>query len=244
MPAVSSYLSGAPCWIDLVAVDRDDARDFYRAVFGWEISEGHATDSPYLIARHGGRTVAGISTSSADGLPPGWTTYFSCANAAATADIGRAHGGELVAAPLAEAGNGAVATMRDPQGSVFGYWQPGRVAGAQLAGEPNSLAGVELRTNDVDVAIGFYGALFPSAVDGTGRWRTPIVGAAITPADGAMTGWWPCFAVRDLDATLASARSAGARIDQESVKSRLGHVAHLTDRQGTNFGAIAHKIGP
>jgi predicted enzyme related to lactoylglutathione lyase len=242
MPLVSAYPAGAPCWIDLVATDREVARTFYAAVFGWQISEGHATDAPYLIARQDGHTVAGISTATPEGPPPGWTTYFSCQDAAALAERVRASGGTTILPPAAEEDNGAVTTFRDPSGTTAGGWRAGRVAGAQLTREPNSLARVELHSADPSAAVTFYTSVLGVAAqsDGPGRVALQVDGQTIggIVAETGNPGWLPYFAVQDAIAVARSARTAGGMINISPIASPFGRWAHLQDPQGGCFGVI------
>jgi predicted enzyme related to lactoylglutathione lyase len=48
----------------------------------------------------------------------------------------------------------------DPQGAVFSVWQAGRHKGSQVVNEHGSLNFNDLRTNDVEGAKAFYGAVF------------------------------------------------------------------------------------
>ena len=242
MPLLSTYPPGTPCWIDLVATDRDVARTFYTAVFGWQISEGRATDAPYLIARQDGHTVAGISTASPDGAPPGWTTYFSCPDAVAVGERVRVAGGQTISPPAAEEGNGAVITFRDSSGTPAGAWQAGRVAGAQLAHEPISLLRVELHTAEPSLAAAFYASVLgvTTRPDGPGRVALQVgdtTVADIVTATGS-PGWLPYFAVADAISVARAAKAAGAMIDISPIASPFGRWAHVQDPQGGRFGLI------
>jgi uncharacterized protein len=244
MPEVASYPPGAPCWMDLVATDRDAARDFYAELFGWGITQGHTTDPPYLVARQAGRTVAGISLATADGPPPGWTTYFSCADAADLSRRVRVGGGTVITPPAAEEDDGAVTTFRDPQGAVVGGWRPGRVAGAQLAGEPISLIWSELHTVDVATAIDFYEAILPLRSHRLGSHQSTLhVGesavGSIREASDFPAQWLPYFCVRDVEDTTSRARERGAQIESEPQDSARGRWSRITDPQGGRFCAIA-----
>ena len=244
MPERSTYLPGEPCWVDLVATDRDMARTFYADVFGWEISEGHASDSPYLVARLRGRTVAGISNHGADGplhQDAGWTVYFCCDDVAALSRRVEAAGGRTVSAPLAEGGDGNVTTFRDPQDAVAGGWTPGRSSGAQLVDEAFALAWCALLTPDAEAAARFYAAALEVAMSPSdGGYRAdPPASVGIEQTPGISAHWLPHFAVPDLDRAVAQARSADAIIDAEREPSPRGWRARLTDPQGGRFAVVS-----
>ena len=246
MPEVDSYPPGAPCWMDLVAADRDEARRFYTGLFGWDISEG---SRDYLIARLGGRTVAGMSVHPDDGLPPGWTTYFSCPNAGELARGVTAAGGEVITLPAAEEGDGAVTTFRDPTGAVAGGWRAGRVAGAQLVREPGTLLFSELRTSEVDVAADFYAAVLPLQVTRpTGDTTTGVplrnlragghTVADIRESSGISPLWLPYFCVVDTDLITERARNLAGEVADAPQDSPYGRWARLRDSQGASFCVV------
>lgn len=51
--------AGTPTWVDLYTPDLDVARNFYRAVFGWDYDIGAPEYGGYTNARVGQRTAAG-----------------------------------------------------------------------------------------------------------------------------------------------------------------------------------------
>ncbi len=246
MPEVDHYPPGAPCWMDLVATDRGRARSFYSALFGWDISDGHATDAAYLVARQGGRTVAGISEHRAGGPPPGWLTYFSCLDAGEVARRVIDAGGDLITAPIPEGRDGAVTVFRDPSGATAGGWQPGRVAGAELDREPGARLFTELRTPEVDAAADFYTAILPldASADAPvapllrnlragGRTVADILE---TPATDPV--WLPYFAVADTDDVAERTARLGGRVVDAARDSPYGRWARLADSQGANFCVV------
>ncbi len=222
------YAPGAACWIDLVATDRDVARAFYAELFDWEITEGHATDVPYLVARHRGATVAGISIHTPVGPPPGWLTYFAGTDLAELAALIRAEGGALIGPPATEGDDGISITFRDNRGGAAGAWQAGRVLGAQQRGGPGAWLTSELLTDDALAATAFYRRVF-----GPGRW------AARTRA--GRQEWLPYIEVLDVQDGLDRAEHAGAAVDVGPHDSALGRCAHLTDPQGARIGLVQRR---
>lgn len=53
-----------------------------------------------------------------------------------------------------------LATIRDPEGAIFGLWQPGPHQGAQVTDETGSLWWIEVLSKDVAGALAFYERLF------------------------------------------------------------------------------------
>ena len=70
----SEYPSGVPCWVQTLQPDPDAARDFYKALLGWEFGADGS------VAQVRGRDVAGIDMLPAGGMPA-WVTYIRVENA-------------------------------------------------------------------------------------------------------------------------------------------------------------------
>ena len=66
----------------------------------------------------------------------------------------------MIAEPMDVMGLGTMAVFTDPTGAVFGIWQPGTFAGAELVNEHGAFGWNELDTRDPDAAKEFYGAVF------------------------------------------------------------------------------------
>jgi len=78
-------MTGMPIWFELMTVDPDAVRDFYRAVVGWEIGASGMTagggDNDYrAIQRSDGGMAGGVLGMGQDmidhGAKPGWVAYF------------------------------------------------------------------------------------------------------------------------------------------------------------------------
>ena len=95
-----------------------------------------------------------------EGQPPAWTSYVSVDDAAAVAAAVKEAGGGVIAEPMDVVGLGTMAIFSDPEGAVFGVWQPGTFAGAALVNEHGAIAWNELNTRDIGGAKEFYGAAF------------------------------------------------------------------------------------
>ena len=95
-----------------------------------------------------------------DGQPTVWATYVSVEDAEATAAKVTEAGGEPIVEPMDVPGLGTMAVFTDPTGAVFGIWQPGTFAGAELVNEYGAFGWNELGTRDTAAAKEFYGAVF------------------------------------------------------------------------------------
>lgn len=115
---------GALTWVELATTDVAGAKTFYPAVFGWTVDPASGDD--YTEFAFGGKSVAGMMAKSADlpETPPYWMPYFQGDPDRLAGEI-TALGGTVVAPPADVPGSGgryAIAT--DPQGAMFGIYQP------------------------------------------------------------------------------------------------------------------------
>jgi predicted enzyme related to lactoylglutathione lyase len=109
---------GALTWNDLLSPDVEASAAFYRALFGWEISEIEGSEGQYWSVVNQGRSNGGIMP-----LPPGghpaWNLYFGSQDADATVVRARELGGETVMGPMDIQNGTRFAILRDPSNAVF-----------------------------------------------------------------------------------------------------------------------------
>ena len=258
MSTRTSYAPGTPCWVELSGTpDIDASEAFYRDLFGWEIPElpNSAEMGGYRRAKLNGRDVGGVSPVMQDGQPCVWATYVSVADADATAArVGEA-GGQTIAPVMDVAGLGKMAVFSDPTGAVFGIWEPGTFAGAELVNEPGAFTWNELNTRDPEAARSFYGDVFGwgfveheiarDAGGGTyieftvdGKSAGGILDMRGRVPDEVPTHWLVYFWVEDTDATLEQVRASGGNVAMGPVDIPAGRFGVAMDPQGAAFGVI------
>ena len=123
---------GGFIWYELITDDVDKARDFYRAVVGWEIAaEGQAmsTGTTYrMIQRSDGGNAGGVLTMSDDmkahGGKPVWLGYIHHPDVDAAVERIKAAGGAVHMPPMDMPGVGRMAMVADPQGAQFYVMNP------------------------------------------------------------------------------------------------------------------------
>jgi predicted enzyme related to lactoylglutathione lyase len=109
---------GALTWNDLMSPDISASADFYRALFGWEITEIEGSDGQYWSITNNGRINGGIMPAP-DGGHPAWNLYFAVEDAdAAVAKAGEL-GGTTIAGPMDVPNGTRFAVLSDPGGAVF-----------------------------------------------------------------------------------------------------------------------------
>lgn len=243
---------GAPCWVSLLVHGLEAIQDFYSQLFGWEFESTPQPFGPYVRATLNGRAVAGIGELPRDRhMPIAWTTYFGTADADSTAERIRDYGGTVGVGPLDASDAGRMAIASDPLGAVFGIWQPLRYTGAEVLGEPGSMAWNELVTRESSMVGKFYTAVFcfesEAVVSADLDYLTlrlegqPVagihgVGQALPRDRGAH--WMAYFAVADTDAAARRAVELGGRVLRAPHDSAYGRLATVADPEGAVFTVI------
>ncbi|APX01477.1 MULTISPECIES: VOC family protein [unclassified Arthrobacter] len=247
---------GAPCWIDLMTTDSNQAKQFYGELFGWDFQTGDQEKyGGYITATKNGKNVAGIMQKMEDqaAMPDTWSVYLRTDDVAATAAAATASGGQVHMEPMDVPEQGKMAILGDASGAAVGAWQPQEMRGFDLVAEPGAAAWHELHTNDYAAAVKFYQDVFGWNTDvmsdtpefhyttlGSGRdAKAGIYDATSDLPAGVPSNWVVYFAVEDADASIDKAVSLGATLVDGPDDTPFGRLATLTDPTGARFKLIA-----
>ncbi|MCJ1675784.1 VOC family protein [Streptomyces sp. APSN-46.1] len=126
------------CWTELYTGDVAAAADFYRSVFGWEISETSFEGGTYTMVKPAGTTddeaFGGLVPIAADPVEdadqPYWAPYFEVADCDLTAAKAEQSGGKVRLTPVFMEGVGRFAKLADPFGARFSVIASAPAAGA------------------------------------------------------------------------------------------------------------------
>lgn len=245
------YPPGVPCWVDLSTPDVDAAIAFYGQLFGWEAQPTAPNTGGYRMFHYQGQPVAAVMPLMSDDQPVAWSHYVSVADCAATTQAVEAAGGKVVAAPMDVMEQGVMAVYTDPEGAVFGCWQPKAFRGAELVNEPNTFCWTELASRDLDSATRFYPRVFgwqhqTDTFEGGSytTWRVgdrPVGGmmpmGSMFPPD-VPPHWGVYFAVTDVDASIDRLRDLGGTTLTSVMSADVGRFAGVTDPHGASFTLI------
>jgi predicted enzyme related to lactoylglutathione lyase len=178
MPELDRYIPGVPCWTDHASADPDGAAAFYGGLFGWDLEDAMPPDSPakYFMGQLRGENVAAVGSQMGEGAPAAWSTYIWVDSADETAAKVRAAGGSVLSEPMDIFDSGRMAVFADPEGAVFGAWQPNQHRGATVVNEHGSVNFNGLHTRDLEGAKAFYGAVFGWEALPMGMWALPAYG--------------------------------------------------------------------
>ncbi|MEU7322132.1 VOC family protein [Streptomyces griseoviridis] len=202
-------------------------------------SAGFGSPGGPVVARLGGEPVASLAPKKDGRMPTVWTVYFATPDAEALADRVWAAGGQVVTAPLPVADLGVTALVADPEGAVFGLWQPNRHPGFGRRHEPGTFAWAELYARDTETANDFYGGLFHDALFGPGA--EPDFGRA--SVGEAFAAEMPPhfvvhFRVEECEAAVRTVVRLGGRVQVPPFETSYGKVAVVIDNQGASFAVL------
>jgi len=242
---------GTPCWVDLMTPDQEAAREFYSALFGWQIDVGPEETGHYGMASLRGHSVAGIGGMMGMEHPPVWNTYLATADVDATCKAAEAAGASIAAPPMDVMEFGRMAFVQVPGGGVFGLWQAGTHNGSGLANEPGAYCWNEFMTRDYETGKSFYGEVFGytfteiggddfqySMIELDGQ---TVGGLGVLPAEvpaHVPPHWRVYFEVENTDAAVARIVELGGSVQRPPADMPYGRHADVADPQGAMFSVI------
>ncbi|QTD99172.1 VOC family protein [Streptomyces cyanogenus] len=231
-----TYGEGVPCWVDAQLPDVEAGKRFYGELFEWTFEAAYGSS---VWARKDGALVASLAPKTDGRMPTVWTVSFATSDAEALGRRITAAGGQVVMAPFPVGDLGTAALAADPEGAVFGLWQPGTHTGFGRRREPGTFVWAELYTRDTAAANAFYGGLFHDALFGTGA--EPDFGRAdvtdVFPAE-MPPHFLVHFRVADLTDALGAVQRLGGRVQAPPFETSYGRVAVVTDNQGASFALL------
>ena len=155
-----THSPGDPCWIELFTPDVHQAREFYGELFGWTSHASGEEYGGYVVFERDGEPIAGCMKNDGSMGPSMWSVYLASADAAATAEKAKEHGGQVVAGPMQVGEMGHMAFLVDPAGAGVGVWQPLENKGISARGDNGAPAWFETLSKDYDAAVPFYRDVF------------------------------------------------------------------------------------
>lgn len=254
MPQRDHAPVGAPCWVDLMTRDADASRAFYGELFGWT-SESNEDFGDYINFSKDAVPVAGGMQHGGEAPYDLWSVYLASADAQATFDAARKHGGAEELAPMAVGDLGVMAFVLDPGLGRVGIWQPGEHQGFGAYDEPGTPGWFELHTRDYDATVAFYCDVFhwdAHTMSEAPEFRYTTFGEGDAALAGIMDatnfgppaetpGWSVYFRVADTDAALAQTVALGGAVVLPAEDTPYGRLAVATDCTGAGFKLVGRS---
>jgi predicted enzyme related to lactoylglutathione lyase len=251
MTDAATAIANKPAWVDLGTSDADGAREFYSALFGWDIQVNPDPQyGGYGLAHVDGNQVAGIGPAQSAEQPTAWSVYIGTDDAEALGQKVQAAGGQVLMPAFDVGDQGRMAVFADAGGAAISAWQPTAMGGFQTQGR-NTFGWAELNARGVNQSLDFYREVFgwdPKSVGTDDQPYTEfqvdgqsIAGAtemsAMAPAE--MPNYWLVyFAVDDVDESTRKAVEAGGKEMLAPMDFPGGRMSLVTDPQGAIFGLM------
>jgi predicted enzyme related to lactoylglutathione lyase len=248
--------AGTPTWIDLMTPDIDASRAFYQAVFGWEYDIGNPEFGGYTTARLGDRMTVGMMGPQPDAppMPAAWSLYFATEDIEADVANAVKSGAKLLNPAMAVGDFGSMATLEDPTGAQFSFWQAETHIGSQVGEEPGSAAWYELYSSNAKQARDFYTGVLGATADAMPggmeyyvlkHGEQELAGIMqIDPSWGNFSPQWVTyFLVENADETVARVKEHGGKIMGNIDDSPFGRIAALMDPSGAAFKIVEGPQG-
>ncbi|GAA2624887.1 VOC family protein [Dactylosporangium fulvum] len=244
---VRGYAPATPCWSVLSTGDAAAATTFYCGLFDWTATSAEDGSTTFLLHD---LAVAGLTET--PGRPSAWLTYVSTEDVDATAQHVTDAGGSVLLPPTDAGSRGRTALFADAAGAVFGVWQRGTFAGAQVVNEANSVCWSETVTRDVPATATFYGKVFgwterigtDSPMHEYHEWlATSRVVGGISSMDASFppetpAHWRTILLIDDCADITARTTALGGRVLAGPMDAGIGQAAYLIDPTGGAFLVI------
>jgi len=256
MATFTSHAHGTPSWVDLMTPDLDSAKNFYSAVFGWELDDQFDDEGNriYVMARHEGKATAGMGTPppGAPPMPSVWNTYVSVDEVGAAVEAVTGAGGQVLMPPMQVMTSGHMAVCADPTGAAFSVWQALDHIGAEIGNVANTYSWNELMTRDVEAAKAFYSEVFGwtyevsqmsddeyHLIAGGEEGLGGIMAMPEAVPDMVPNHWGVYFSVDDLTSTVDKITTNGGQVVMGPMEAPgVGTFATVHDPAGANFSVL------
>jgi len=226
----------------------------YGALFDWTFEDSGEQFGHYTQAFANGKPVAAVVPKMPgmnDNTPTAWTVYFGASDADATAARIKELGGTILWEPMTVGDLGRMCVATDPQGAVFGLWQPMAFNGAALEGEHGAMCWSEVNSNDAKANVAFYTGVFglstspmdggPSEYHMLENNGQPVAGVLQMTKewDGIPPHWMAYFAVANLEKANDVFTEHGGKLLHGPIPSPYGRIMVVQDPQGAVFSYMA-----
>jgi len=110
--------------VELTTHDLPKAKEFYSALFGWQLQDMPMADGKtYTMINVGDGTGGGMMTAPDPGIPPHWLPYVAVDDLAASTTRAKDLGATMIMENIRVADYGKFTILRDPTGAVIAMWQ-------------------------------------------------------------------------------------------------------------------------
>jgi predicted enzyme related to lactoylglutathione lyase len=110
--------------VELTTQDLPKAKQFYSALFGWQLQDMPMADGKsYTMINVGDGTGGGMMAAPDPGIPPHWLPYVAVDDLAASTRRAKELGATMIMENIPVADYGKFSIFKDPTGAVIAMWQ-------------------------------------------------------------------------------------------------------------------------
>jgi predicted enzyme related to lactoylglutathione lyase len=249
-------------WHELMTTDPDAAIGFYQKTIGWGAMPWQQDES-YRMFMWNGVPMAGLmllpDQELEAGARPYWLSYVGVSDVDATLMRVDALGGKTYVAPMDVPTVGRIAVLADPQGAMFGVYQPAQPGMGGDALVLGDFSWHELGADDWESAWEFYRSVFGWEFDsqfemgeaGT-YWMfrraggSRSLGGMFNRFPGTPAPCWvPYVYVKNADRAAELAQMHGGRVANGPMDVPGGdRIAQIVDPQGGAFAVHSAAARP
>lgn len=120
---------GSFCWNELMTSNIEKGKEFYKALFGWEIEDHDMENMTYTLFKQGDKDVGGmmqIPPQHEQEIPPHWMSYVCVENVDDSVKKAASLGATIKQPAMDVSNIGRLAVLQDPTGAHIALWQSTR----------------------------------------------------------------------------------------------------------------------
>lgn len=248
---------GAPCWLELVTADRDQAVAFYGGLFGWTAGEQSEEFGGYSMFLKDDKPIAGLMPEVPEMTgPPTWSVSLATPDAEKTAARAVEHGGSVVVPPMPIADLGTMVVVADASGMAHGGWQADTFPGIDTSGQVGEPIWFEAYSTSFDTTRDFLRDVydweihvqgdtdeFRYVTNGPEQSATAGLMDATTFGEGFQPHWTAYVRVDDMDATVARVQELGGSVVQGPDDTPYGVLTTIADPNGQQIKVMVPPQG-
>ena len=110
--------------IELHTSDPEKMKEFYSGLLSWNLEDMPMGNDTYTMINVGEGTGGGMMKNPAPGAPSHWLAYIQVDDLKGSTEQAEKLGGKVIQPVTEVPGMGAFSVIADPEGAVFGLWEP------------------------------------------------------------------------------------------------------------------------
>ncbi len=126
MSDATTMQAGQFCWNELMTSDVKKAKEFYSALFGWQMQDHDMGNMTYTMIKQGDKDIGGMMRTPPDKegkIPAHWMGYVSVKDVDKSVEKAKSLGAKIIVDAMPVGDFGRMAVIQDPTGAHIAVWQ-------------------------------------------------------------------------------------------------------------------------